>query len=204
VPTHTMTPKPKTNYNDFKAAQKKENDVAAQRNIHNFYKTYFKGFTPIRIDYDAPYGKLLQSAGVDTALIKENYYGSINEQIWIQEKVTFKQYSSLMFEYEKKSGKQGWAIEPHEQADYLLYYCAGEIHFMNFPILREFLTDNLEDFKQRFRVDTDNKNICVPIEMLRVSLNLYNQKQLNFMTISEEAVKEQLSKAQENNQIYNN
>lgn len=193
-----------TNYTNFKESLAKENDTTAQKNIHNFYRVYFDGLTPIRMDYETEYGKLLQHAGVDTALIKENYYGSINKQIWIQEKVTHKKYSSLMFEYEKKSGLDGWAIDRHEKADYLLYYCAGTIHFINFPILREFLTDNLEEFKLLFSFDTDNKNIVIPIHLLKKELSTFSPNTLNFLTFSESTVKMQLLTSKRNNQIYNN
>lgn len=159
------------NYNNFTDELKKEQDSTAQHIIQAFYHDNFHKWRAEYIDYSTPYGRILQHAGVDRVLTKENSYGSITSQLWIQEKITFKKYNKLLFEYEKRSGAEGWAISYEERADWLVYYMDGTIYLINFKKLREWLRDNLEEFKASYRFDTDNKNVIIPIDKIRYNMN---------------------------------
>ena len=163
-------------YSDFNSDLKKEQDTTARDNLTRFYQAKLPEFEIQMIDYNSDYGKFLQTAGVDIILTKYNSYGGIKKQHWIQEKVTFKKYDSLLFEYEKKSGAKGWAVSPDEKADFLLYYLAGDIVFVSFPSVRKYIQDNLDRLKAQSYIKTDNHNIFISIEELQKNVKLLQFK----------------------------
>lgn len=163
----------KTAYNNFQSDLKKEQDTKAQANIAAFYKKFTGGgWKVLFVDYEVGYGNLLQHAGVDRILVKENSYGTPTKQVWVQEKVTFNKYPNMMFEYEKKSGAEGWAISDDEKAEWLLYYMDGTIYWINFPKLREYLQNNIKSLRFKYYFKTDNKNVNVPIHEIMYNLNM--------------------------------
>lgn len=161
-----------SNYNNFHQDLAKENDQGARERLSRFYQRVFPQLTATQVDYNTDYGKFLQSAGVDIILHQANYYGGIQKQYWLQEKVTFKKYPNLLFEYEKKSGAPGWAISPQEKADFLLYYQDGDIYLMPFQQVRTYISKHLERLKQTAYIKTDNHNVRLAIEELQQNVHL--------------------------------
>lgn len=155
-------------YNNFEQDLRREQDVEAQEHIQAFYKRYFSNYEAKFVEYDESYGKYLQHAGVDRVL---TYNGTPFKQYWVQEKVIFSDYPNFLFEYEKKSGAEGWAISNSEKADYLLYYMNGTFYIFHFGLLRKWLRENLELFIYKYRKDTDNKNLMIPIDTAIRELN---------------------------------
>lgn len=168
------------NYDNFKESLLKETDVMARENIDRLYRNKFPSYQQQMIDYDSDYGRFLQSAGVDVILFNENYYGGLKTQYWIQEKITFRKYDKLLFEYEKHSGAKGWAISPSERADFLLYYQDGDVYIMNFDDIRNYVTENLERLKKTGYVRTDNHNVLVPIKELQQNLRMLVYKENSY------------------------
>jgi hypothetical protein len=155
-------------YNNFHKALAKEKDKKAQARLRAFYKKYFKSYKVIDVDFKTGYAKYMQLAGVDKILYKQ----AGNKQIWIQEKVCSKNYPNVLFEYKKKSGALGWAICPNEKSKYIVYYMDGEILLFDTVELREWLTDNLERFKQKYLKQTDNFNLVIPKDIVYDSLDV--------------------------------
>lgn len=155
-------------YTNFEQDLRREQDKGKQEHIQEFYEVYFKNYEAHAVEYDESYGKYLQHAGVDRVL---TYKGTPFKQYWVQEKVIFSDYPNFLFEYEKKSGAEGWAISDSEKADYLLYYMNGTFYIFHFESLRKWLKDNLKLFIYKYRKDTDNKNLMIPINTVIRELN---------------------------------
>lgn len=146
----------------------KEKNGTNRAKINAFYELVFPAYEVTIIDYDAhEYGKFLQASGVDTVLTKYNKYGSIDKQIYIQEKIIQNKYKKMMFEYKKASGNAGWATCPREKADLLLYFMNGDIYLMNFRQMRKYIVNNLDSLIQQGYYKTDNYNVNVPITQLQ-------------------------------------
>lgn len=150
--------------NNFQECLNKENDALAQAHLNLFYSTYYSEWNKQRINFDEGYGNYLQIAGVDTVLSKLNAYGGISEQLFYQEKVVFKKYDAILFEIEKKSGAKGWATNPREKADILLFQQIDDIYLFDFRKLSAYIREHHTEYKQ---IQTDNKNIIITKKELR-------------------------------------
>lgn len=167
-------------YTNFKEALGKEQDTGARGKLNKFYSQLLKGYEITYIDYEAhEYGKFLQSSGVDMVATKYNSYGSIQKQFFFQEKITFNRYSRLLFEYEKRSGEEGWATSMQEKADFLVYYQDGRIYLIDFAECREYLRKNLAQLKLSGYCRTDNHNVLVSITELEkhVKMEVYESEE---------------------------
>lgn len=160
-------------YSNFKEALGREKDTGARGKLNKFYSKLLKGYEITYIDYEAhEYGKFLQSSGVDMIATKYNSYGSIQKQFFFQEKITFNRYSRLLFEYEKRSGEEGWATSMQEKADFLVYYQDGRIYLIDFNECREYLRKNLSTLKLIGYCKTDNHNVLVSITELEKNVKM--------------------------------
>lgn len=163
-------------YNNFSEALEKEKNSTAQGHLEAFYSKYLgelmEGYEVYDIDYNDPYGQILQSAGVDKVFVKRNTYGSIEKQVWIQEKVCGANYPNFMFEYRKKSGADGWATDPDEKSKYIVFYHGGEITVFETNKLRTWLLDNLSNFKRKYKYKTDNYNVNIPKHIVKDALGV--------------------------------
>lgn len=165
----------------FNQALLKENDSEARKQLNKYYSELLEGYEITYIDYNEhEYGKFLQSSGVDMISTKYNEYGSIQKQFFFQEKITFNRYSRLLFEYEKRSGEEGWATSMQEKADFLVYYQAGRIYLIDFAECREYLRKNLAQLKLSGYCRTDNHNVLVSITELEkhVKMEVYESEQV--------------------------
>lgn len=163
-------------YTNFKEAIDKEQDTGARGKLNKFYSELLKGYEITYIDYEAhEYGKFLQSSGVDMVATKYNSYGGVHKQFFFQEKITFNRYNRLLFEYEKRSGVDGWATCLQEKADYLVYYQDGLIYLIDYNECREYIRNNLGTLKLNGYCRTDNHNVLVSIAELKknVRMQLY-------------------------------
>lgn len=167
-------------YNNFNEQLAKEQNPEVQEHLTAFYLMYFSNYEVVSIDYNNPYGMFLQHAGVDKVLLKKYPNGNFKEQKLIQEKIVFSSYPNFLFEYERKSGAEGWAISLDEKPDYLLYYMNGDIYIFYFEALRKWLRDNKELFIRKYRKDTDNKNFMIPIDYVMRTLNKENLNVIKF------------------------
>lgn len=170
------------NYNNFHESLKKEQDLQARENLDQFYKIHFPDFKIDIIDYNSnENGKYLQTMGVDVVATKYNYYDSISKMYLIQEKITFKEYNSLMFEFKKKSGADGWAVSNFEKSDIIVYYQDTNIYSFNFNSLRTYLRENLNELIEKGYYKTDNHNIIVPISTLEENVIMHKYKRSDYI-----------------------
>lgn len=172
-----------TDYNNFKHYLKKEQNEEAREYLNAWYKEQFPDFEIEIIDYESQNGNYLQHNGVDVILYKKNKYGGIEKQYWVQEKIVFAQYNKLMFEYKKASGADGWAVDPLEKADYLVYYHDGNIYLMQYREVRAYIRENLPLFKARYAFKTDNYNVNVPIYVLEKNIKMKCHHSMNPIAI---------------------
>lgn len=173
-----------TNYN-FQADLRMEANPIAQNTLQNFYKFHLPQYTVSKVEYEGLLGKTLQTMGVDKIATQYNVFGNIEHQLLIQEKiranVKFKQYNDIIFEIEKKSGKQGWAIAPEEKADFLVVYYSDVILLMKMDEIKAWLgnPDTLETYKNKYAFPTDNYNLKVPLHEVEQHITV-KQYQTNF------------------------
>jgi hypothetical protein len=162
--------KQKNKYRNFHEALKKEKNPIAQEHLTAFYNKKMKGYEIQEVPYEDFYERCFQRSGVDKILYKgdkENF-----KYFYIQEKVLDSNYPNVMFEYKRKSGKDGWAICEDEISHYTVIYMAGEILVFDTKELRKWLTSNLEQFKEKYYYKTDNHNVNIPKSIIYDSLDV--------------------------------
>lgn len=166
-------------YNNFYQDLAKEQDTEAQEHLQGFYKRHFSTYEPLYVDYNTDYGMFLQRAGVDRILLSK---GKQFKQLWIQEKIAFNNYPNFLFEYQKKSGAEGWGIAPEEKSEYLIYYMNKRIYLFHYESLKQYLRSKLDEFIDMYYLKTDNHNIVIPKRRVFEELN---KTQLNVIEFDE-------------------
>lgn len=157
----------KRNYKDFNAMLEVESNQDTRELINLFYSQVWSAGSAI-LNYDNSQSeRYLQLKGVDVILTKNN------NKYYVQEKITRKRYDSLIFEYRKASGKKGWAIDDNELADLLVYYQPNRVFIFRMKQIREYVIKKLSsDDKDLRYLDTDNKNILIPIKDLSSNVKM--------------------------------
>ena len=166
---YTYRKKHKRNYKDFNAMLEVESNQDTRELINLFYSQVWNAGSAI-LDFDNSQSeRYLQLKGVDVILTKKNN----GNKYYIQEKITRKRYDSLMFEYKKASGKAGWATDDNELADLLVYYQPNRVFIFSMKQIREYVIKKLSsDDKDLRYLDTDNKNILIPIKDLSSNVKM--------------------------------
>lgn len=154
-------------YNNFEEMLEKEQNAVIRERLNDFYLYELNADTRV-IDFNSSKKeRQLQLRGVDVILTKRDDSKSFK----VQEKITYKAYPSLLFEIEKASGKKGWAIDENELSNILIYYVDGTIYAIDFKELREYLNNELL-FNNLEIIETDNKNVKVPIKDLKKNVKM--------------------------------
>lgn len=164
---YTYRKKHKRNYKDFNGMLEVENDKDTRELMKLLYTQEMHADVEYLDFNNSEREKYLQWNGVDVILTKNN------NKYYVQEKITRKRYDSLMFEYKKASGKKGWATDESELADILVYYQPNRVFIFSMKQIREYVIKKLSsDDKDLRYLDTDNKNILIPIKDLSSNVKM--------------------------------
>lgn len=154
-------------FSDFDSCKRIEDNPRTRRILDNFYKSL--GFEFERVDFEKDYqSRQLQFKGVDVILYKDG--GSL----YVDEKVTTKEFKGDIFLELTNGAKQGWALNEKYETDVLLFYYSNKIILIQYKILREYLKSNLEILKFIYKViksDNGKENLIIPLNALVSELN---------------------------------
>jgi hypothetical protein len=147
---------------DFNSCKRIEEKPRTRNILNNFYKSL--GFDFERVDFDKDrHSRELQFNGVDVILYKDG--GSL----YVDEKVTTKEFKGDIFLELTNGAKQGWALNDKYLTDVLLLYYSNCIILIQYKALRDYLQVNLHRLKAKYKViksDNGKENLIIPLDEL--------------------------------------
>ncbi|MFL0248384.1 hypothetical protein [Candidatus Clostridium stratigraminis] len=180
-------------FSDFNSCKRIEENSKTRRILDNFYKE--QGFTFERVDFDKDYNsRHLQFKGVDVILYQNG------ASLYIDEKVTTKDFKGNIFLELTNGVKQGWALNEKYLTDVLLLYYSNKIILIQYKALREYLTANLEILKFMYKViksDNGKENLIIPLGALEQevysscasAVKVFNTKDFKYYNVENEILR---------------
>lgn len=154
-------------FSDFDSCKRIEDNPRTRRILDNFYKSL--GFEFERVEFEKDYqSRQLQFKGVDVILYKDG--GSL----YVDEKVTTKEFKGDIFLELTNGAKQGWALNEKYETSVVLFYYSNCIILIKYKELRKYLQSNLSYLKSKYKIiksDKGKENLIIPLSDLEFKFN---------------------------------
>lgn len=108
----------------------------------------YEGFERINFK-DNPSSEHLQLRGVDLIIYKRDKYGNKLSK-FIELKLCNEKHTHFFFEYERVSGRSGWAISEDAITDVIFYTVGKTLYVIGYKELRNYLKSNLAELVNKY------------------------------------------------------
>lgn len=101
--------------------------------------------------------------------------------LYVDEKVTTKEFKGDIFLELTNGAKKGWALNEKYETEVLLLYYTNCIILINYKELRKYLQSNLHYLQSKYKViksDFGKENLIIPLSALEYEFNTFNTKSI--------------------------